>query len=173
MTKQGKFFISTLIICTAIACSCGQGVISSAKKQHREFVGNAPNKSDVVGTYILTDQSIIKGGISALQGRQCQLDIMSDGTFNIRNYPDWRAVPSVAGTEFNSFTSTTGHWELSIVGSSYGYGADRKDIWGLRFSESRNKIDPTALTGLKPHYGLLTILGDPDSNNNMRFKRMR
>ncbi len=177
MKMQSKIVVGVLVIAAALSGGCDQAVsndedvVTAAQNQHREYVGEEPQQTDVVGSYVLSDQTIINGGVSALQGRQCQLDILTDGTFSITNYPDWRALPTEARTQFNSFISTVGRWRLSTVGTSYGHGPDLKRCWGLRFSGTDAKIFPTAFTGPQPPYGLITIIGDPDSNNIIRFKK--
>ena len=155
-----------LVLAAAFAVGCGQDpVVTAAKKQHREFVGVEPKAAEVVGTYILSDQTVVPGGISALGGRECRLDVFADGTFSVTNYPE------SAGGRFSAFHSTTGTWRLATVGTSYGHGPNPKDCWGLRFQGSDCRIDPTAFTGPERPYGLLTILGDPDSNITLRFKK--
>jgi hypothetical protein len=156
----------SIAVVAAIAFGCSQDpVVSTAKKEHAEVIGTEPKKADVVGTYVLSDQTIVPGGMSALGGRQCQLDVLADGSFSVTNYPQ------SAGGSFISFLSGTGSWEIATVGTSYGYGPDPKDCWGFRFRGSDVRIDPTAFTGPEAPYGLLTILGDPDTNQKMRFKK--
>jgi hypothetical protein len=161
--KHGAYI---LILAAALANGCGQDpVVTAAKKQHHEFVGTGPQAAAIVGTYVLSGQTVVPGGVSALGGRQCRLDVRPDGTFSVTNYPQ------SSGRRFSTFHSTTGTWQLAIVGTSYGYGSDAKDCWGLRFQGSGYRIDPTAFTGPEEPYGLLTILGDPDSNSAIRFKK--
>jgi hypothetical protein len=148
-----------------------QGVVSRGKKRHREYVGTKPRLADVAGTYVLSDQTVIPGGLSALGGRQCVLNVFADGSFSITNYPECVGASSSDLTQFTTFHSATGTWELGIVGTSYGYGRDPKKCWGLGFHDSSNTIHSAAFTGPEPPYGLLTILGDPDSNDTLRFKR--
>jgi hypothetical protein len=121
---------------------------------------------------VLTDQTVIKGGVSALGGRRCQLDLRSDDSFSITNYPNCAGARSAALAQFNTFTSTTGTWTLDSVGTTYDYGPDPKDCWGIRFSGTKGRIDSPAFTGRMPPYGLLTILGDPDSHNELYFKKI-
>lgn len=160
-----------IILTAALLSGCDQNKVSLAKKQHREFVGTKPESVDIVGTYILSDQTVIPGGLSALAGRKCQFNIFADGTFSVTNYPECAGARSSKLKQYKTFHSTTGTWKLETVGTSYGYGPDPKNCWGLQFQSLDSKIDSTAFTGPEPPYGLLTILGDPDSNNTLRFKR--
>jgi len=160
-----------IMIAAALTSGCGQDVVSRAKKRHREFVGAKPSVADVAGTYVLSDQTVIPGGLSALGGRQCVLNVLADGSFSITNYPECGGARSSNLKQYTTFHSATGTWQLSTVGTSYGYGPDPKDCWGLQLYGSSNRIDSPAFTGPEAPYGLLTILGDPDSNNTLRFKK--
>jgi len=157
-----------LILAAALASGCGQDpVVTAARKRHRDYVGTEPKAADVVGTYVLSDQTVVPGGVSAVGGRHCRLDVFADGTFSIKNYP------RSSGGRFSSFQSTTGTWRLATIGTSYGYGPNPKECWGFQFYGAGERIDPTAFTGPEQPYGLLTILGDPDSNRTIRFKRKK
>lgn len=159
--------IKTIIALGAmIVAGCGQDpVVTAAKKQHAEFVGTEPKAVYVAGTYVLSEQTVIPGGVLAFTNRPCEIDVHLDGTFNVTNYPQ------SSGSAFGSFVSATGTWRIATVGISYGYSSNPKDCWGIRFEGAGNRIDPTAFTGPQQPYGLLTILGDPDSNLTLRFKR--
>lgn len=166
--------IAILLPLLVLLAACRKDVHSSGnaeEKQNRAFIAVKPQQSDVVGSYVLTDQTVIKGGYSALQGRQCQLDLRPDGSFSITNYPNWREMVSASSSNFNTFISTEGRWTLCSVGTTYDYGPNPKNCWGMRFSESDDKIDPMTLTGEVSSYGLITILGDPDSNTVIVFKK--
>lgn len=153
-----------IVLAAVITAGCGQDpVVTAAKKQHAEFVGTKPNAVEVVGTYVLTNQTIIPGGILAFAGGTCEIHVDADGTFSVTNYP--------SGATLGSFFSATGMWEIATVGTSYGYGPNPKDCWGLRFEGTTNSIDPSAFTGPQRPYGLLTIIGDPDSNLTLQFSR--
>jgi hypothetical protein len=166
VSRNMKHYTFILVLAAALAGGCGQDpVVTAAKKQHAEFVGAEPTAADIVGTYTLSRQTVVPGDMSALDGRQCQLDVRPNGGFSITNYPQ------SSGGKFSSFVSTTGTWRLATVGTSYGYGPEPKQCWGLRFSGSGKRLDPTAFTGSEQPYGLLTILGDPDSNLTLRFKK--
>lgn len=155
-----------MAMATVIAAGCGQDpMVVAAKQQHAEFVGTEPKPVDVVGTYFLSDQTVVPGGISVLAGRTCEINVSTNDSFSVTNYP------LCDGTTFGSFVSATGTWRIATVGTSYGYGPNPKNCWGFRFEGASSGIDPTAFTGPQQPYGLLTILGDPDSKLTMRFKR--
>lgn len=103
--------------------------------------------------------------MAALGGRECRLDVHGNGTFSITNYPQW------SGGTFGSFHTTTGTWQISSVGTYYQYGAKFGSCWGLSFAGSTPRIGSMVLTGPEPPYGLLSVLGDPDSNYTLRFAK--
>ena len=159
------------VIAAALSSCCRCDTPSSGRKPAFECITVEPEKTDLVGTYVLMDQTIIEGGIGALDGRTCRLELNDDGSFSISNYPDWRKLPSGSHETFNSFIADSGRWELSLIGSEYNYDSKPKDCWGIRFSKTKNTIDPMAFAGTSPPHGLTTILGDPDISKIMRFKK--
>ncbi len=163
MKRYNTIISIALLFCVAMSIGCG-------RKSH-EYVHTKPREVDVVGSYVLTDQTVIKGGVSALGGRHCQLDLRSDGSFGITNYPNCAGARSAGLTQFNTFISTTGTWKLSSVGTTYDYGPNPKDCWGISLNGTNGRIDSPAFTGRTPPYELVTTLGDPDSNNTLRIKR--
>ncbi len=145
-----------------------------AMKRHRAFVGAKPKAADVVGTYILSDVTVIPGVLSAPAGRQCVLHVFADGTFSLTGYPECDGARSSKLKQYNTFHSTSGTWELAILGTSYGYaGFGRpKDCWGLSLSGTTIATIRASFTGPEPPYDLLMILDDPDSNITLRFKKI-
>jgi hypothetical protein len=161
MVKRTIIALAALIV-----AGCGEDpAVTAAKKQHAEFIGTEPKAVDVVGTYVLSDQTVISGGVSALAGRTCEINVSPDGSFSVTNYPQ------SSGTTFGSFLSVTGKRRIATVGISYGYGPEPKDCWGFQFEGAARSMDPAAFAGPQQPYDLLTIIGDPDSNQTLRFKR--
>jgi len=163
-----------MIAMTAVLVSgCEEGAHSRGKRWHRKFVGAKPKVADVVGTYVLSDQTVIPGGVSALGGRECVLDVRADGSFSITNYPECAGADSSKLKQYATFYNDTGTWELAVVGTSYGYTQNAKDCWGLGLhgSKHRGRLGAPAFMGPEPPYELLEILGDPDSNDTLRFTR--
>jgi hypothetical protein len=159
-----KLYAAILVIIVVIAGGCGPDPsVVVAQKEHHEFVGTEPNMADVVGTYVLSDQTVVQGGALGLLGMKCQLVVFTNGTFSVTNYPHFE------GKYLVTFHSATGTWKNLITGISWGYGPDPKDIWGIQFSD--DKMEQAAFTGPTPPYGLLTFIGDPDSNMTMRFRK--
>jgi hypothetical protein len=86
------------------------------------------------------------------------------------NYP--KITYDARKRNFSSFYSTKGNWQLAVVVSSYGYSSEEKRGWGFQFSGSDEPMYPAAFAGPSQPYGLLTILGDPDENLTLRFKKL-
>ena len=57
------------------------------------FTTTKPKQEDVAGSYLLTQQTIVPGGLGILKGGQCALDLRGDGTFIVTNYPTWADAP--------------------------------------------------------------------------------
>jgi len=143
----------SIIIAFAVAMTsgCGQGpaenpAVTAAKREHAEFVDTKPETADVIGSYVLTDQTLVPGGMAALGGRQCQLDVLADGTFIVTNYPQIAA--HVRAQAFRSLVSATGSWQLATEMTSYGYGPEPKKCWGLHFNSSGVETDVTRILRL-------------------------
>jgi hypothetical protein len=122
-----------------------------------------PNQKEIVGSYLLTQQTINTNGMAILQNRQCQLDLQPDGSFEITNYPIW------TNGQFASFISTIGHWHCDTVGFVYS----NQRVWGVRFSDADSRLDALSFTGKTAPYGLLMTYGDPDENAVMIFEKKK
>jgi hypothetical protein len=131
-----------------------------------------PKQEDVVGSYELTQQNIVSGDLEFLQGRRCVLDLHSDGTFSITNYPFWSEAFSMTNSKLKSFISQTGRWSCAEVGG-VSDGKTYKRNWGIQFSNTTTNLDSLALTGQAPPYGLIMTYGDPDSGTVMIFERKK
>ena len=146
--------------------------VSGCRRKSYRFIHTKPDEAEIVGRYVLIDQTVIKGGLSALQGRECQLELHPDGSFRMTNYPYTAGARSASLRYFKKFTSTTGSWELATVGTTYDATQTPKRCWGIYFYGTDENIHSTAFTGQAPPYELVTILGDPDSHNTLRFKKV-
>jgi hypothetical protein len=136
-----------------------------------QFTTAQPKPEDVTGTYALTEQTISPDGLSVLQGRQCQFDLRSDGTFSVTNYPTWSYAFSDGSGKFVAFVSGAGHWSCDTVGT-VSDGSTSQSYWGVRFTDCNTNIDDAlAFTGKAPPYGLIMTYGDPDSGTVMIFKK--
>lgn len=136
------------------------------------FTTTQPKLEDVVGSYLLAQQRITAPGLAVLQGRQCQLDLHQDGTFNITNYPTWTEAFSPANGQFVALISATGRWSCETTGS-VSDGRTSKDHWGVVFSDADQKLHALDLTGQTPPYGLIMTYGDGDAGTVMIFEKKK
>jgi hypothetical protein len=132
-------FACTVVIALAAAAAaalsggCDASAPGPPNGGHHAFVVAQPPEAAMVGTYVLVDQTVVKGGLSAMQGRQGRLDLRTDGTFTVTNYPKWSDVSSGGADKFASFISTSGRWAMDRVGTTYDYGPNPNACWGITF----------------------------------------
>jgi len=139
------------------------------------YTRKKPNNPDIVGTYILTGQTLNDQSVSNLRTKAGvtaspqTLVIRSDGTFVATNIPQWsEGVPG--DWSIKNFKSGSGKWKLDGGG-----GVDSR--WGLDFSSSNIKLPNidgmgTCLLGEKPPYQiLLNLARDPDQDEAMTFEK--
>ena len=109
-------------------------------RRPQSFVTMQPKHEDVAGVYQLTEQTISTNGLAILDGRLCQLELRSDGSFTATNYPRWASASS-ATLRIAEFISTSGRWRCDTVGMIY----DGQQCWGVVFSDTDIDIDSLAL----------------------------
>lgn len=136
------------------------------------FTTAQPKREDVMGSYVLTQQTITQGALSFLQDRQCLLDLESDGSFTLTDYPTWTEPFSPTNGQFLAVISTTGRWSCDTVGT-VSDGRRSQSHWGIRFVDTNSKIESLALTGKAPPYGLIMTYGDPDSGQVMILEKKK
>ena len=151
--------MSFLALFLILLAGCGQR--DSWDKYAGSLTTTKPKQEDVLGSYLLTHQTITADGMTVLGGRQCQLDLLPDGSFTVTNYPTW------ANEHLGSFISAAGHWRCDTVGSVYS----AQSVWGIRFADTDSRLDMLSFTGKSAPYGLLMTYGDPDENKVMIFER--
>jgi hypothetical protein len=149
-------FLAFVLICLA---GCGQQ--NGRDKYAGSLTTTKPKQVDIVGSYLLTKQTITAVGMTVLKGRQCWLDLLPDGSFTVTNYPDW------TDEHLGSSISTNGNWHLDTVGFVYS----KQNVWGIRFADTDSRLDMLSFTGKSTPYGLLMTYGDPDENKVMVFER--
>ncbi|MDA0657688.1 MAG: hypothetical protein O2931_03500 [Planctomycetota bacterium] len=133
------------------------------------FTTAEPNQDDVAGSYLLTQQTIIPGGLGAFSGQQCLLELRADGTFGATNYPTWTEEFSPNEVQLVACISAAGRWSCDTVGS-VSDGTTSQSVWGVCFSNASTHLDSLALTGNCLPYGLIMTYGDPDSGSVMIFE---
>jgi len=135
------------------------------------FTTEKPQSADVVGRYSLTKQTVVAGGLSAMKGQSCCVELRADGTFTAANVPPWDG-DSPGTTFFDELRSGTGTWRIDNVGSVDDGHGPLKTHWGIHLDvDSHVRLRSAGLTGKKPPYGLIFTLGDPDSGMVMILER--
>lgn len=129
-----------------------------------------PQASRVVGRYTLKEQTITSGGVSALQGRLCVVDLAADGTFTATNIPPLITEgPPIRSLK--SLVSGSGTWRLDQVGSVDNGSGQFKTHWGVRLDSPTARLQAPGLMGNQPPYGLIFSIGDPDTLTVMVFEQ--
>lgn len=129
-----------------------------------------PRTNDVVGRYTLKDQTIVLGGVSAMKGRPCVVELAADGTFTATNVPPFSpGAPPI--NSLKHLVSGSGTWRLEGVGAVDDGSGQLKTHWGVRLDSPAPKLDAPGLTSNQPPYGLIYSIGDPDSGTVMLFER--
>jgi hypothetical protein len=136
------------------------------------FTTEQPQTNAVVGRYVLRDQTVVSGGLSAMQGRPCVVELSADGTFVATNVP-----PFVFGApplnSLSSLVSDRGTWRLDSVGGVDNGTGKIKTHWGAHLDSQSFQIQSPGFTGNKPPYGLIFTIGDPDSGTVMVLERAK
>lgn len=138
----------------------------------RLYTLEEPQKTNVVGHYTLTSQTVTGGGLAALSGKVCAVELRADGTFAATNIPPWQSgFPKT--NFFNTLISASGTWRIASVGSVDDGRKPLKTHWGVELESPTLRPHPVGLTGSKPPYGLIYTLGDPDSGEAMILERTK
>ena len=131
-----------------------------------------PQTNAVVGRYVLKDQTVVSGGLTAMQGRPCVVELAADGTFTATNVP-----PLVFGappiSSLSSLVSGAGTWQIDSVGSVGNGSGKLKTHWGVHLESQAPQMQSPGFTGDKPPYGLIFTIGDPDSGTVMVLERVK
>src|SRR5262245_42205044 len=80
------------------------------------YTTDKPEITNVVGSYVLTTQTVTSGGLAALRGKTCSIELRADGTFIATNVPPWQdGFPPT--NFFDTLISGSGTWRVGSVGS--------------------------------------------------------
>ena len=135
------------------------------------FTTKRPQEADLTGLYVLTEQTVSRGGLSALGGKPCSVEIRSDGTFTGTNIPPW-ASGEPATNFFGTLRSATGKWRIEGVGGVDDGSGKVETHWGI-YLDSDTKLEPVGLASNKPPYSLIYTLGDPDAGQVLILTRIK
>lgn len=136
------------------------------------YTTDKPETMDVVGSYVLASQSLAPGGLTALRGKTCSIELRSDGTFVATNVPPWQDGFPHANF-FDTLISGSGTWRIGSVGSVDDGRKPLKTHWGVYLDSPAARFAAVGLTSPKPPYGLIYTLGDPDSGEALILKRKK
>lgn len=165
---------AVLLLSSIVLCGCNTGA------PEMDFTRMKPRNSDLVGTYVLTDETILHGRAVingdpyrpgtvyvAQNGTRAsvhKLILHSDGTFAAQSIPLWN------GEQIKSFQSGGGNWKV------YGSAGAR---WSVSFSSPRLKLIPNdgnsaiELLGQASPYRIRFDYGyEPDDDTAMLFERV-
>jgi len=136
------------------------------------YTTDKPESTNIVGSYVLTSQTLTSGGLAVLRGKTCSIELRADGTFIATNVPPWQngfPPPNF----FDTLISGSGTWRIDSVGSVDDGRKPLKTHWGVYLDSPSAKFDAVGLTGAKSPYGLIYTLGDPDSGEALILERTK
>ena len=130
--------------------------------EEMQFARQKPNESDLLGTWVPTPNTIkdmrANGGYAISTH---ELVLKPDGTFSMKNMPDWWATDF--GDSKRGFQSVSGKWSLTAAAGGHDWCVDLVvGTSGIGFLHVRNQ---------KPPYLLHVGIGDPDVGHWMLFER--
>ena len=144
-----------------------------------DYTRTKPSQADVVGTYILKEQTLNDTPIDklkAVNGSKSSIHKMvlrADGTYSLTNLPIWLGNWSSGSSDewsVKEFKSDSGQWKMCVVGSiGEGSGKD-VDIWGLDIA-STLPFETVTLAGEQAPYRIIFGFGDPDGGDAMIYER--
>jgi hypothetical protein len=106
------------VIMRTLLCLAGRILLQGCQyaPYAHTFTTQQPQTNAVVGRYVLKDQTVASGGLSAMQGRPCIVELTVDGTFTATNIPPFVfGAPPISS--LSSLVSGSGTWRLDSVGS--------------------------------------------------------
>jgi hypothetical protein len=134
------------------------------------YTTEEPKASHLVGSYNLTEQTVTPGGLAALKGRPCRIELHEDGTFAATGLP--RSTFTVATPHFfNRLSDAEGTWRIDRIGAVDDRIGPLKDYWGVRLDTDPARILTIGLMGDGPPYGLIITIGDPDGGDVLIFQK--
>ena len=134
------------------------------------YTTERPTDAEVVGTYVLSNQTVTAKGLEKLAGRRCTVVLHDDGHFVVTNVPRW-GHPAEATSVFESLVSGSGRWHVKTIGAVETFRGV-KDHWGVYFDSEEESIMTAGLTGSGPPYGLIFVIGDGDLGHALILKKV-
>jgi hypothetical protein len=128
-----------------------------------------PERTDLIGRYQLTNQTVQPGGLAALHGKKSLIDLREDSTFTATLVPTGHSDPTEQGF-FETLITCSGRWDVDGIGSIANGGRPPKTLWGVVL-ESEEITIQLSVTGRGAPYELLMTIGDPDAGRVLMFER--
>lgn len=132
------------------------------------FATQRPSSENVVGVYILKEQTLSTGGLNFIQGQPATIELLDDGTYTVTNFPLWKEIGATE-YEFKSLLTMTGTWQIEAVGT-VSNSAESTTAWGIVFEPALDDSVANLMNNEPPH-GLIFTYGDPDSGDVMIFEK--
>jgi hypothetical protein len=159
-----------LFVVISSACLCQYDPFA------HEYTSTPPPEAEVVGTYVLTRQTLNRVPIeklTALDGSgpsTIKLILYDDNRFEAVNLPVWIEGSSNGWTVYK-FVSLSGTWGIDIVGAVSDGTKKIAEVWGIVLSSDKAPSVQVTLAGEKPPYKLIFGYGDPDGGYAMIYER--
>jgi hypothetical protein len=131
-----------------------------------------PGMADVVGTYTLRDQTVAPGGLGALGGKPCSVELRDDGTFLAYNVPPM-GIDGASPAFLAQLVNASGTWQIDSLGSLGDGRGSVKTTWGVRLDARSTPLASPFFTGPKPPHGLIFTIGDPDGGDALILEKTR
>src|SRR5437867_4158599 len=131
-----------------------------------EYTRAKPKEESLVGRYAADDESrnLFQRAFKMDVGR-CELDLMTDATFELRNVPDCWRRPDCSG----KVETAAGTWKLCQIHEWWSLVLRTQRIDGLAVDWGSEAM----LRGEDVPYLIHFIIGDPDSGRGLALERKR
>jgi hypothetical protein len=162
-----------LLALAAAACLCQYDPFADS------YTTKEPASGDVVGTYVLTHQTLTETPVDQLAARDgthprvFELVLTANGVFTATNLPVWVDDWSDGANEWSirEFVSVSGGWRIDTVGSIGDGSGKTKHAWGVvLYGEAVPDVHVT-LSGTQAPYRLIFGYGDPDGGDAMIYEK--
>lgn len=145
----------------------------------REYTRNKPQKTDVVGTYTLTKQTLASEPVDQLTAwdgstpSTVKLALYDDGTFEATNLPVWYWDEQPGEWSIYKFVSYSGAWDIEGVGFvGDGSREGAYEVWGISLTGDSIPREHITLVGEDSPYKLIFGYDDPDSGYAMIYEKV-
>ena len=141
-----------------------------------EFTTREPKKDEVVGTYVLSHQTVqnyaptLANDLKGLP-EQPSIVIASDGKFSFHRVPTFGDEKSPMNPRFTGFSDASGTWAIATVGGVGDGSGKVESHWGLRLSTLSGSMGSPGFMGKSKPDRLIFTFSDPDSGEVLIFRK--